>query len=282
MRAFKTFVQILVLFLWALTALAQDLAQLSAEPYKTVDDVAESIRRYTDYYDARDDRREIFVRIYQRITDEAQRLIGTGRFEHDFWIESLVVNFADEYRKAVLASAVGDEASLPVPWKLDFDHAEARDLALSTQLVLALNAHILYDLPRTLVAIADPKEGLAPYKRDFFLMNGIFKSIMEDMFTIFYTELDYPSARLRHPVERLKRKIVFGMLKKMRRTAWKRARKLMALSDPGAREAYIETISRKTMRTNRIIMSLNYFLSVGPGELLPLQLKAIEDSIAEE
>jgi hypothetical protein len=86
--------------------------------------------------------------------------IATSQFEDPIWVEQWDVVFAQLYLDA-LDAELGSRQPVPRPWRLAF--AAPPGLPPLRHLLLGINAHVNYDLPRALVAVisqddfADPQ-----------------------------------------------------------------------------------------------------------------------------
>jgi len=119
-------------------------------PFDTVDDVSERLRELESRLRAASDRRAVFLTIYTRMTDAVRAAIDAGRFTDPAWMRRYTVTFADYYRRAFLAFERGDDAAVPVPWRVAFGTAVAGDALVAQDAFLGINAHINYDLALTL------------------------------------------------------------------------------------------------------------------------------------
>ena len=99
--------------------------------------------------------RSTFLAVYRRVTLAVADSVARGGFEDPGWVSRWDEVFADLFLDA-------DLAGLPVarPWRLAF----AADPAVHPlgHLLLAMNAHINFDLPRATLAVVDPADFADP------------------------------------------------------------------------------------------------------------------------
>ena len=123
------------------------------------------------------DGRAIFLDCYRRMTDAVVDNVGRGRFDDGVWVETLLDRFAGYY-----FSTIDDETHdvyVPEPWLLAHGAAMSGDGQPIQLLLAGVNAHINYDLVRTLVDVLDDEwpandeAGRARRRSDYDLINQI-------------------------------------------------------------------------------------------------------------
>ena len=136
------------------------LLDLVAEPFASVDDVAERLARTESYLRERGDRRAVFLTVYSRMTATVRTAIDDGAFVDPEWTASYLVAFAERYRRALVAFERRAFDSLPRPWLLAFAAAARGETLVAQDALLGINAHITYDLTYTLGDVGiDPDRG---------------------------------------------------------------------------------------------------------------------------
>jgi hypothetical protein len=95
--------------------------------------------------------RRTFLETYLRITAAVGQAVAAGDFEDTAWVRRWDVTFAGLFLDAHDADASG--RPVPRPWRLAF----AADPALPplVHLLVELNAHVNWDLPRALLGVLD-------------------------------------------------------------------------------------------------------------------------------
>ena len=100
-----------------------------------------------------------FLGTYLRTTHAVAAEVRAGRFEDPQWVGAWVVDFADRYLDALLDSRSGGP-DVPRPWQLAFGADPG--LPPEAHVLLGMNAHINYDLPRSLLAVVPAGEFADP------------------------------------------------------------------------------------------------------------------------
>ncbi|MFC5133351.1 MULTISPECIES: DUF5995 family protein [Haloferacaceae] len=131
-----------------------------ADPFSSVDDVAERLARAESRLRDRGDRRSVFLTVYVRMTEAVAAAIEAGEFVDDEWVASYLVAFAEHYRRAFLAFERREFDALPRAWIVAFGAAARGDTLVAQDALLGINAHISYDLTYTLRDVGiDPDRG---------------------------------------------------------------------------------------------------------------------------
>lgn len=122
------------------------LAALVAAPYTDSESVHRRLAELLAAFEAREDRRAVFLAIYARMTAAVGRRIRRDEFADSAWVEDYLVAFANRYRLAVWRYERGRHASLADPWQIAFEDAVDGDSLVLQDAMLGVNAHINYDL----------------------------------------------------------------------------------------------------------------------------------------
>jgi hypothetical protein len=103
-----------------------------------------------------DDELRHFHAIYLRTTSAVAAEIVRGGFQDPAWVEQWDVAFAELYLRALDQRTAGEHP--PKPWAVAFAAADERRLPPLRQVLLALNAHINFDLPQALLAVVPDED----------------------------------------------------------------------------------------------------------------------------
>lgn len=202
--------------------------------------------------DARDPAR-FFLGTYLRTTRAVGAALDQGRFEDVDWVARWDVDFADRYLDALEAHRA-DPASAPAPWRRAF--GADPQLRPEGHVLLGMNAHINYDLPRSLVEMIPPRdfadaELLARRHRDHGRIDGILaRRVGEEDLALrraggTRTVLD----RLLTPANRLAA-VLF--LRESRRRVWLNAGVLHAARLAGASDHAVRVEQLETASAERV------------------------------
>lgn len=140
-----------------------ELLALVSEPYNDADEVRRGLSALLAAFEAREDRRAVFLGIYARMTAAVGRRIERGAFADPEWVGEYLVAFANRYRVAVRDFESGDADALADPWYLAFEAAEPGDSMVLQDAVLGVNAHINYDLALALDDVGVGTDRAAKY-----------------------------------------------------------------------------------------------------------------------
>ena len=126
------------------------LIDLAFDPFGSVDDVADRLTRIERYLREKGDRRSVFLTVYARMTVAVSATLDEGGFEDPAWVTAYPVEFAEYYRRALLAFERRAFESVPQAWLLAFGAAERGETLIAQDALLGINAHINDDLTYTL------------------------------------------------------------------------------------------------------------------------------------
>jgi hypothetical protein len=124
-----------------------------------VDAVVGRMTGALDELTAEGDPARFFLGTYLRITLAIGAAIDGGRFEDPDWVAAWDVDFAELYLDALVAFRA-DPAIAPRPWQLAFGANPG--LPPEAHVLLGVNAHINFDLPRSMVRVIPPADMADP------------------------------------------------------------------------------------------------------------------------
>jgi Family of unknown function (DUF5995) len=177
-----------------------------------------------------------FPALYARVTDRVGASIDAGGFQDGPGLDRFATGFAAHY-----VAAAGDHPHGPRCWQASWNVAADQRLLIVQHLLLGINAHVNYDLPRAVVEIADERGDLASIRHDFDAVNDVLASTYVDV----VKDLDRVS-RWVNGAARLGGGHAFNFsLTVARQRAWQAATAMYPLS-AGGRRAYAEELDRRT------------------------------------
>src|SRR5262245_52727421 len=106
--------------------------------------------------------------MYARVTSQIMGSIDTGTFDDGERMDKFATVFATRYTAAF-------RRSIPRPacWQASWDVAGDERLLIVQHLLLGINAHVNFDLPQAVVAIARDTGDLASVRDDFDAVNDV-------------------------------------------------------------------------------------------------------------
>ncbi|SFR38367.1 hypothetical protein SAMN04487947_0715 [Halogeometricum rufum] len=156
-----------------------ELLALTAEPYADVTDARDRLRALQAAFEARDDRRAVFLSVYSRMTAAVAERIRRGEFADPAWVSDYLVVFANHYREAVSDYESGAVDRLADAWRVAFDAAARGDSLVLQDTALGVNAHINYDLALTLAAVGvDPNR--SERYADHSAVTGVIRDVLDE------------------------------------------------------------------------------------------------------
>ncbi len=134
--------------------------------------LANRLHEYVIQYEAKHDSRAIFTYAYVKITRTlADRLAGAG-FSDAAWVVALAEHFAGHYVSALEASEL-KPPNVPPAWEVVFSTIGLQRTSVLEDLILAMTAHIVHDLPLSLVEVGLTGPGGESRIFDFQRMNDV-------------------------------------------------------------------------------------------------------------
>ena len=165
-----------------------------------------------------------FPALYSRVTARIGASIAAGSFADGPGMDRFATKFASHY-----IAAADDRAHSPLSWRACWNVAGDRQLLIVQHLLIGINAHVNYDLPRAVVEVADERGDLASIRHDFDTVNDVLAATYVDI----VNDLDRVS-RWVNSAARLGGGRVFNFsLRLARARAWQAASTMYPLSAAG-------------------------------------------------
>ena len=175
-----------------------------------------------------------FPALYSRVTTRIAESIAKGTFDDGPALDRFATRFASHY-----IAAAHDRAHCAKSWQACWNVAGDRQLLIVQHLLLGINAHVNYDLPRVVVELADERGDLLSLRHDFDTVNEVLAATYTDV----VKDLDRVS-RWANSAARLGGGRAFNFsLTLARARAWQAATAMYPLPAEG-RRAYSEELDR--------------------------------------
>ncbi|WP_254279794.1 DUF5995 family protein [Haloarcula marina] len=156
-----------------------EILSLVANPYEDIEETHERLRALLSAFEARDDRRAVFLTIYARMTRAVAQGVDRGDFADPEWVAEYLVAFANLYRRAVYDYETGALDTLADPWRLAFEAADSGESLVVQDAMLGVNAHINYDLALALDAVGTSPDR-ATKRADHDRVIGVIERLVDD------------------------------------------------------------------------------------------------------
>ncbi len=122
------------------------------EAHKGLGSLARSLR-------AQGNRRSLFAGIYALTVQATHQKLARGEFRNPAWVRSLIVNYANIYRRTIQLELAGQRTKLPVAWQHAFEYtartvpspAEGKETwSPELDAIYGIHVHIARDLVEAL------------------------------------------------------------------------------------------------------------------------------------
>jgi hypothetical protein len=191
-----------------------------------------------------------FPALYSRVTERIGESIEAGAFQDGPGLDRFATQFASHY-----VAAAHDHLRAPQCWQASWNVTADPRLLIVQHLLLGINAHVNYDLPRAVVEVADERGDLLSIRHDFDAVNDVLAATYVDV----VKDLDRVS-RWVNSAARLGGGHAFNFsLTLARARAWQAATAMYPLPAEG-RRAYAEQLDR--------LVSVLAFMITRPSPLL--------------
>jgi len=157
------------------------LATLTSAPYTTPWGAYQSLSCVEEHLVAAGDRRAIFASVYTLTTLRIVESIDSGSYVNTAWMTNYTTEFANHYRTALRAYALGNRSQVPNAWLRAFDAAASGQTLIIQDVLLGMNAHINFDLPFAIEAVKispNTKSRYADHQR----VNAVLAAIGDEIF----------------------------------------------------------------------------------------------------
>jgi hypothetical protein len=175
-----------------------------------------------------------FPAMYARVTAEIAESIDAGTFDDGDRMDNFATVFATRYTAAF-------RKLIPRPgcWQASWDVAGDARLLIVQHLLLGINAHVNFDLPRAVVAIARDTGDLASVRDDFDAVNDVLAATSVGVLQ----DLDRVSRWVSEAAAIGGDRVFRFSLRVARDRAWSAAERLYRLDGP-AEHAYLAELDR--------------------------------------
>ena len=175
-----------------------------------------------------------FPALYSRVTARIGASIEKGTFADGPGIDRFATRFASHY-----VTAADDHLRGPRCWQACWSVAGDPKLLIVQHLLLGINAHVNYDLPRAVVEVADERGDLLSIRHDFDAVNDVLAATYVDV----VKDLDRVSRWVNSAVRLGGGRAFNFSLRLARARAWQAATAMHSLSGEG-RRAYADELDR--------------------------------------
>jgi hypothetical protein len=162
---------------------AQYLEKIN-QPLQTSDEARELIHDLSISFRACGDMRGLFAEVYHSTLEAIQAKIVSHHFENTELVKKILVAHTNLYRKALYLEQSHHLNQAPISWRIAFQSLRSEKYKPGTLLVLSMNAHIAYDMAKTLIDLEIPFHSKSA-KRDYQKITQILRDSMESLWVAF-------------------------------------------------------------------------------------------------
>ena len=141
--------------------------------------VVDRMEAYLARYEAARDSRAVFTLGYLQFTRALRAAIGVAPFADPSWVTLVVERFAEKYFEAL--DALDQDRTPVTPWREVFDAILNQRSSVLEDLVFGITAHIVHDLPLTLVEVGMVDANGASRVADHHLINDVLEASIDGM-----------------------------------------------------------------------------------------------------
>lgn len=214
------------------------------QDFKTPTEAANAFRSLSSELRAKGDRRSLFSGIYSLTIQATAQKLERKEFENPAWVEELVVNYANLYRRTISAELKGQRAELPRGWQMAFRLAQNRDNWSPTlDSVYTINVHIARDLVQALY-LTPTNFRSKSVLRDYNKITTALNSAMPKIFALFNSygrDFALPSW--------MEQSVMIDWISHLRAQAWNRTVKYPRLTERQL-QSYLKQIDNIVVAQN--------------------------------
>ena len=219
------------------------------KPREAITAVSVELERRARAFERVRDPRCVFARAHAELDRVLADALPYAGFRDHTWIATLAIRFADRYLDAVREYDAGRLTD--GPWAAVFRASERGNTSVREELVLAMTAHIVNDLPQVLCEIGMSTEAGESRIGDYHLMNDILGQAMERIQLELSRRYDPVLGMLDHLPDRYDEIITNYGVRISRAGAWYNAQRL---ADPRCREDALTSIAQSPEVTVREVL----------------------------
>ena len=206
--------------------------------------ILETMRQHTRQLADSCDHNAVFAALYTIVT---KHYYQTVRSDASFFDDPAFVNnedaaFAYYYFFPFINHRNGVDAGVPPAWRVAFDAADSRDVKAAGNLLLAVNAHVVRDLPFVLAELGLGQKD--DHDRVNRILDAAYGPAMRAIDKYLADEVDDTDVRGTELDER----VLFRLVTTWREQAWRDAQALSAATTPAARRVVATEIEQKALR----------------------------------
>ena len=161
----------------------QDLEKIN-NPLQNSDEASVLIHALSMKFRACEDMRGLFADVYDSTLNAIQYKISNQHFENTDLVKKILLTHTNLYRNALYLEQSHHLNQAPMSWRIAFQSLRSEQYKPGTLLVLSMNAHIAFDMAKTLIDLNIPFHSKSA-KRDYQKITQILRDSMESLWDAF-------------------------------------------------------------------------------------------------
>lgn len=216
------------------------------EAYEGIGNLARALRKHGN-------RRALFAGVYALTIEATHKRLAAGGFRNPAWVRSLIVNYANIYRRTIQLELSGQRAKLPVAWQHAFGYiartvpyAEEGKETWSADLdaVYGIHVHIRRDLVEALF-LTPTRFASASQHADYLAITESLRGTMPAIYAWFSSFRGGFS-----PFAPIEQGVMMEWIAHLRAEAWENAA-AHGRSGPAGRKAALAWLDKEVERRSR-------------------------------
>jgi Family of unknown function (DUF5995) len=231
-----------------------DVVTQTAAPYTTHWGAYDGLACLEERFVATGDRRAIFASVYTLTTLRMAESIDAPAYVNTAWMKSYQTEFANHYRRALRAYALGQRSQVPSAWLKAFDAAAGGQTLIIQDVLLGMNAHINYDLPFAIEAVKISPNTVSRYA-DHTKVNEVLGEVGDEIIAALGSMYGANYAALDSALGPLDELLLAGGMATARQNAWNNA-VLLTASAPWNRWLVVAGIDAAAVTSANLTLGL--------------------------
>jgi len=197
--------------------------------FVSTEDAVRSVRAMGLELKSKGDHRALFPLIYALTIESAEKKLADHEFRNPRWTTTLIINYANLYRRTILQELSGHRAATPKAWQFEFNFAapmpDATGVTASQSLawspdfdaVYGINVHIARDLIEALF-ITPTDFSDENVHQDYLLITAALANVMPQIWSLFSSFSD-----VHYSLSNISQAVMMNWIGELRIQAWSRA-----------------------------------------------------------
>jgi cytochrome P450 len=243
--------------------------------YRSIQEAAAGLTALEARLAATRDRRGVCMTMYAGMLPVLLRYIDEGRFRDPVWLNRYAVTLANLCHWSFTACDSGASQAAPECWRIAFEAADQSGGAVTYDILLSLNAHIMHDHVQALTA-AGLSENWPERHFDYLLLNDVLREASSDVQSLLARRYGRGIGALRFLLRSFETWVTQSMMEFLRDRAWIWATAIADANCASARGLLLAKLEGVTTQTARALAEKRQ-----AGDLPVVIIRVLEGSDAK-